>query len=177
MSLSEYVDRINAIEERAGRQVEELFARAAEVTDITPQDVQAGLEAARAIRIEVKEAADRIEPPKRVEALHDLIFDWHTGFIDIEAALAERAGTAADTVEDWTDLSNSPEMAAYRDAIAEGKHVCQDFQAQLDAAALAGTFADIPWLPGQMKDVGRALVGCEWFPEDPEDVYRYPPAS
>jgi hypothetical protein len=28
-----------------------------------------------------------------------------------------------------------------------------------------------------MKEVVEAVLGCAWFPEDPEDVYRYPPAT
>ena len=66
-------------------------------------------------------------------------------------------------------------MAAYRAAIAEGKQVCNDFQSRLDATEQRGVFADTPWIPGEMKEVVERVLGCVWFPENPEDVYRYPP--
>ena len=68
-------------------------------------------------------------------------------------------------------------MAAYRTAIVEGKEVCDEFQAQLDATAERGDFADVPWLPTQLKEVVVAVLGCDWFPEKPEDLYRYPAAG
>ncbi|MDX2342231.1 MAG: hypothetical protein QNL12_00115 [Acidimicrobiia bacterium] len=175
MSLTEYVDRINAVERRASQQAQTIAAGAEEITDLTPQDVQTGLELAHSIRIEVKESTDDIEPPEQVAELHELIFDWHTRFIDVEQALATRAGTAEDTAADWEVLSASPEMAAYRGAIVEGKEVCNEFQAQLDLTAERGDFADVPWLPTQLKEVVVAVLGCDWFPERPEEIYLYPP--
>jgi hypothetical protein len=177
MSLTEYTDRINAIEVRASQQGEELAAQAEQIEDFTPQDLQVVLDRAREIRIAVKEATDGIEPPEQVADLHELVFDWHTKFIAIEEALASRAGTAAHTDAGWEQLSDSPEMAAYRAAIAEGKQVCTDLQAELDATEERGVFADTPWIPGEMKEVVERVLGCVWFPERPEDVYRYPPAA
>jgi hypothetical protein len=57
------------------------------------------------------------------------------------------------------------------------KQICDGFQARLDATAAGGAFADTPWIPSEMKEVVEAALGCQSFPEDPEDVYRYPPAS
>jgi hypothetical protein len=178
MSLAEYVKRVNAMADQASQQGEELFAEAAQITDFTPQHLQAGLERGlREIRVPLQEAADAIEPPEQVASLHHLMWNWHAEFINIEEALAARAGTAEDTAADWEALSESPEMAAYRAAIAAGKQVCTDFQAELDATAERGVFADTPWVPGELKEVVEALLGCEWFPEHPEDVYRYPPST
>lgn len=177
MSLTEYVERINAIELQASREGEELAARAAEISDLTPQDVQVGLEMAGRIRLEVEAAADELDPPEEIAELHDLIFDWHTKFIAVEGDLAERMGTAEDTAEDWEELSDSSEMAAYRSAIAEGKAVCVEFQEELDATAERGVFTDMAWIPSEMKEVVEAVLGCAWFPDKPEDVYRYPPPT
>ena len=178
MSLTEYVERVNAMADRASQQGEELFAEAAQITEFTPQHLQGGLERGlREIRVPLQEAADAIEPPEQVASLHHLMWNWHAEFINIEEALAARAGTAEDTAADWEALSESPEMAAYRAAIAAGKQVCTDFQAELDATAERGVFADTPWVPGELKEVVEAVLGCEWFPEHPEDVYRYPPST
>jgi hypothetical protein len=175
MSLTDYVERVNAIAGRASQLGAELVAEGTRVTDFNPQILQAGLERGlREIRVPLQEAADAIEPPEQVADLHYLMWDWHARFIPVEEALAARAGTAADTAADWEALSESPEMAAYRAAIAEGKEICDGFQAELDATAERGVFAEVPWLPGELKEVVEAVLGCQWFPEHPEDVYRYP---
>ena len=181
MSLTEYVDQLNAINKRGLQQYLELLAspqgevlvaaEAAQITDFTPQDLQVGLEAVIEIAVEVKEAADAIEPPEQVADLHHRLFD--DKFTFFEEALAVRAGTAAN----WEELSESPEMEAFRAAIAEDKQACIDFQAELDATADRGVFADTPWIPGEMKEIVDAVLGCEFVPEIPEDLYRYPPST
>ena len=177
MSLTEYVDHLNALEARASQRADALAAASEDITDFTPQHLQASLEVAVEIRMEIEEATDGIVPPAQVAELHDLIFDWQTRFMSVERALAERAGTAEDTDADWTLLSASPEMAAYRTSMAEGKQVCDDFQARLDATADRGVFADTPWIPTEMAEVVEAVLGCGWFPEDPESVYLWPPPA
>ncbi len=178
MSLTEYVDQLNAINKRGLQQYLELLAspqgevlvaaEAAQITDFTPQDLQVGLERVIEIAVEVKEAADAIEPPEQVADLHHRLFD--DKFTFFEEALAARAGTATN----WEELSESPEMEAFRAAMAEDKQACIDFQAELDATADRGVFADTPWIPGEMKEIVDAVLGCEFFPENPEDLYRYP---
>jgi hypothetical protein len=177
MSLIEYTEHINAVEVRASEKGKALADEATDTVDFTPQDLQAVLESARVIRIEVKEATDDIEPPEQVADIHHLVFDWHTEFITIEEALAARAATTPHTDEGWTALSDSPQMAAYRTALAEGRQVCIEFQGRLDATEERGVFADTPWIPGEMKEVVERVLGCEWFPENTADIYRYPPRA
>ena len=177
LSLAEYTERINAIEAQANEQGESLAASAEEIEDFAPQDLQAVLEQAKAIRVEVDEAVDDIDPPDQIADVHNLVFDWHADFIAIEEALAIRASTTPHSTAGWTDLSNSLEMAAYRSAIADGKQVCITFQERLDATEARGAFADTPWIPGEMKEVVERVLGCVWFPDNPDDVYRYPPTE
>lgn len=174
MSLTEYVDQINAVSDRASRRAEDLIASGQPADDLTPQNVQATLVAAREIRIEIKESTDGIEPPVQIAELHNLIFDWHTEFISVEETLAQRLGQAADTASDWEKLSASPQMVAYRSSIIEGKEICDGFQARLDATADRGVFVDTPWIPAELQEVVEAVLGCSWFPEDPEALYRFP---
>ena len=68
-------------------------------------------------------------------------------------------------------------MEAYRAALARAKQWCIDLDARFDATAQREVFADTPWLPGEMKEVVEAVLGCEGYPEHPEDVYRPPPTS
>ncbi len=53
LSLTEYTERVNAIEVHASEQGEELAANAEGIDDFTPQDLQAILEQARLVRVEV----------------------------------------------------------------------------------------------------------------------------
>lgn len=177
LSLTEYVDDLNALEARASSRAEALEAESTQNADFTPQDLQAVLLRAGEIRIEIQDAANDIEPPEQVAELHYLIFDWHARFMATEEALALRAATSEDTDADWTALSASPEMAEYREAIAEGKRICDDFQAKLDATADRGAFVDVPWVPSDLVEVVEAVLGCEWFPDNPGDIYRWPPVS
>ena len=177
LSLTEYTERINTIEIEASNQGEALASRAEAVADFTPQDLQTLLDQARAIRLKVEDAVVDISPPDQIADIHDLVFDWHEEFIAVEDALAAKAGSTPHTAAGWTELSGSPEMEAYRRSIAEGKQVCIDFQDRLDATEARGAFAETPWIPGEMKEVVERVLGCVWFPENPEDVYRYPPAK
>jgi hypothetical protein len=180
MSLTEYVDRLNAIVDRARQQYEVLVAtpqggvlvaEGAQLSDFTPQDLQSALERMGEIEAEVTEAVDAIEPPRLVADLHDLWFS--DTFASARENLTIRAGTAAD----WEELSETTEMAAYRAALASDKQLCTDFQAELDATEERGVFADNPWLPGELKEVVAAVIGCAGYPEHPENVYRPPAAS
>ncbi|MEE9581367.1 MAG: hypothetical protein V3W36_00350 [Acidimicrobiia bacterium] len=175
MSMTDYGERIDAAATEASQRAEELFADAVWTADATPRQLQGLLERGLLeIRIPLQESVEGIDPPAQIADLHDLMWDWHSDFISVEQALVARVGEAEDSVEGWTALSESPQVAAYRSAIAEGKQICDSFQARLDATAAAGAFADTPWIPSEMKEVVEAALGCQWFPEDPENVYRYP---
>ena len=152
LTLTEYVSEINEAAERAGQTAARLTSEGVLGGDVSPQQLQTGLRTGlREIRIPLQETVDGIEPPDQVADLHELLWSWHADFIEIEQALAERVGTTADTEEGWTALSDSQEMVRYRNSVAEGKQVCIDFQADLDATEERGAFEDAPWIPGELK--------------------------
>ncbi len=171
MSLSEYVDEMNAIGARIAQQSEVVVAEAEQIA--TPSDVNAMMERVQPLRIEVLEAFEGLDPPEQVADLHRLLSDWMAKIMLAEEALATRAST----VGSWEEFSQSSEMAAYRAVLVEGKQGCTGFQAKLDATAARGDFADTPWIPGELKEGVDAALGCESFPENPEDVYRQLPAT
>lgn len=91
------------------------------------------------------------------------------GFFAAQEAMAARARTAMS----WSELSESPEMEAYRAARAKDKSECEETEAELNAIAeQREAFADTPWVPGELKGVFQAALGCSGYPEHPEDVYR-----
>jgi hypothetical protein len=178
MSLTEYVERLNDIVEEARQQYEQLVASPDggvlvagpdQLADFAPQDLQAALEQVRDIEAGVEEATAAIDPPQQVADLHNLFFDFDSEFIAAQEALASRAGTAVD----WNELSETPEMAAYRTALAEDKQGCADSQAELNAIGeRRETFAENPWIPTELKEIFEVALGCDGYPAHPEDVYR-----
>jgi len=141
---------------------------AAQLTDFTPQDLHVALTEVAAIQADALEAAASIDPPVLVADLHPLFFRE----LPI-AELAARAGTAAD----WEELSPTPEMAAYRTALAADNQVCADLQARLDATSDRAALADTLWLPAELKEIVDYALGCDSLPAHPEDVYRPSPGS
>jgi len=178
MTLTEYVDEVNAIIDRASDQYYDLVASPQgrvliadrdHLADFAPRDLQTAFAGVRELEVGVRDAIDVIAPPEQIADLHHRLFDFSLS-IPVNDALAARAGTATD----WEELSASPEMAAYRAQLAADKRRCDDFQADLDATAARGVFADTPWIPGELREVVDAALGCVGFPEHPEDLYRPP---
>jgi hypothetical protein len=182
MSLAEYVDRIDLIFEKGISEYETLVNspeglvlivgqgphfgfddQGLELSDFTTQDLHVALERLAEIQAEALEAAADIDPPDRIADLHALYFRA----LPI-AELAARAGTAAT----WEELSASPEMGAYRDALAADNQVCADFQAELDAADERGAFAAAPWIKADLEDIANNALDCDSLPADPGNAYR-----
>jgi hypothetical protein len=179
-SLAEYVERFNDITDEAGRQYGDfaaspqgrvLVAEGEQLIDLTPQDLQAGLEQMGRIERQVLEAAAEMDPPEQVAEFHSIYFAL-SPFTAAREALAARAGTAAD----WEELSATPELAAYRAAIADDKEACNNFAATIDATGDRSFFSDMPWVPSELSEAVESVLGCEGYPEHPESLYR-PPTS
>jgi hypothetical protein len=179
MSMAEYVEHFNDITATASARYGEfaaspqglvLVAEGEELSDFTPLDLQAGLERIERIEAEALEAAAAIDPPERVAEFHSFYFAL-SPFTAARVALAARAGTATD----WEELSATPEMAAYRAAVAADKESCIGFAAAIDETR-EGAIGDMPWFPSEMTEAIAAVYGCEQYPEDPENLYR-PSAS
>ena len=167
-SLTEYVDELNAIEGQVTAEAGPLIAELERVQ--TPNELKTTMEQLVAVRIDSLAASRALDPPEQVADLHDFFVEWEAQLIPVEEALAARAGTVAG----WEELSESDEMEAYRVTLIDGKQRCIEFQAKLDATAARGVFADTPWIPGEMKEVVEAVLGCDLFPENPENIWRLP---
>ncbi len=91
LSLAEYTERIDSAATVAGEGGEELFAEAADMVDVTPAQLQAFLERSLGkVRIPLQKAVDELSPPDQLADLHNLMWDWHAGFITAEQAVASR---------------------------------------------------------------------------------------
>lgn len=182
-SLANYTESVRTVVDRAAEDYRSLVASPEgavlvagpdEIDAFTPQDLQHAFDHVRQIEAEVEEAISVIVPPAEVAEIHYLFFDFGEGFISAQEAAAARAGTAAD----WHELSESPEMGAYRAALAKDKQQCRDFEAQLnDISEGRESLAELPWIPGDLKELFNAFLGCDGYPENPHDVYLPPPSS
>jgi hypothetical protein len=187
MSLTEYVESVDAIFARGIEQYEAVVStpqglvlivgqgshlglddHGTQLTDFTPQDLHVALEQVARVQADALQAAAAINPPEQVADLHALFFRE----LPI-AELAVRAGTAAD----WEELSESAEMAAYRKALAADNQACAEFQAKLDSTADRGVFTDTPWIPNDLKETVNYALGCDELPAHPEDAYRPTPTT
>lgn len=187
LTMAEYVDEMDAIFDRGLERYEAVIASpegmvlivgqgdhlgfddgGLQLSDFTPRDLHVALEQVAAIQDEALERAAGIDPPSQLEELHALYFRE----LPI-AELAERAGTASD----WFELSESAEMAAYRDALEADIEVCTEFQETLDAIAQRGAFTDVPWMPGELNDIVEYALGCSALPGNPQDAYRPQPVE
>jgi hypothetical protein len=178
LSVTDYVASLNATVDTARGEYEALvtspegavlLANGEQLAEYTPHDLQVALGAIRDIEVGVEERIGAIQPPEEVADMHNFWFDFDSNFIPAQDALEARAGTAAD----WDELSESPEMAAYRSALADDKRWCAEFEAQLNTPEdERENLTDIPWIPSEMKQIVEAVLGCAGYPEHPEDVYR-----
>jgi len=166
LSLTGYVDRLNVAGDRINPRAEALISELERST--TPEEVSATMERMAALRIESVESTEALDPPEQIADLHDLFLSWEKRLLPIEEAMAARAGT----VSGWEEFFETDEVVAYRAALVEGKQVCIEFQTMLDATAERGVFADTPWLPSALSEVVEARLGCDLFPENPENVFR-----
>lgn len=181
-SLAEYTERVKVVVDRAADQYWALVASPEgavlvagpdEILDFTPRDLQVALERVRQIEADVEESIAEIEPPDAVAEFHHQFFDFDAAFITAQEALAAQAGVAVD----WYELSESPEMDAYRTALALDKEQCATFEGQLNAISdQREQLADSPWLPRDLKATFEAFLGCDGYPEEPLEVFSPPPA-
>ena len=178
LSVTDYVASLNAVVDTARGEYESLvtspegavlIAKREQLAEYTPRDLQTALGALRDIEVGVEESVGAIQPPEGVADIHNFWFNFDSNFVPAQEALASRAGAAAD----WDELSESPEMAAYRTALADDKRVCAEFEAQLNTPEEEReNLTDVPWIPSVMKQIVEAVLGCQGNPEHPEDVYR-----
>ncbi len=155
LSLTEYSERLQALASGMGEDFEELDDRMATGTP-TVVDAQDVLSRAVAIRSEFHEELVALGPPEELADLHIDLVEVHARILVAQELWTSRAETATSLDE----LEQSTEAVAYRDLTAESVAICAEFQARLDATTDREVFADVPWIPGEMKQVIDVALGC-----------------
>lgn len=169
LSMAEYGDRLEEIRSIFEPRAEAAWVDYLQLTDPTLQDLEVLSDREVAVRVEIEDALRGLAVPSEVRKAHDLLAEWTAAMRVAGTALGERAGRAGD----WDELLASDEYRVFEETLTGGTELCFEFQAQLDATAARGAFADTPWIPGGLRDVADVVIGCETIPDD-LDVVLHP---
>lgn len=158
MSLSEYSSEVAALVETLDSRLD---AEAAEYFAGPPS--ADGLRAYLAVRVAGYRTAvdgiDAIDPPGQVEDLHRTLAEIISGLLAAEEARAAFADTV-ESVDGLAQVWEGPESAAVRRAEEEAIVLCRSAQAQFDATEQREAFADVPWMPAELKEVVNVALDC-----------------
>jgi hypothetical protein len=132
----------------------------------TMVDLRVMLDANVALRADVDKALRDLEAPEEIADLHDGWTAWHWQLFAAETAQAARAATAVSLDE----FLQSSELKAWATALQEGSVLCDEVERRLNDTEAAELFADTAWMPSDLTDVVHAVVGCESFPEDIDNI-------
>lgn len=154
LSLTEYTERVQSMGYTMLAEFDDLEAQWASAT--TVEEGQVVLNRAVAIRTDLQNGLTDLNPPEV--------------FAELQAHLVELLGRVLDATETWADssemassldeLQSSSEALVYWDLDAEMVLLCTEFESKLDAIAEREVFADVPWIPGDMKEVVKLAGGC-----------------
>jgi hypothetical protein len=165
-SLTDYVETLNSMNEEFSPRGEAIWSGYLEKATPTMADLQAMLDANVALRADVDNALHELEPPEQIADLHDGWTAWHSQLFAAETAQAARAATAGSLDE----FLQSSEFEAWATALQDGSVLCDEVERRLNDTEASELFADTAWMPSDLTDVVHAVVGCESFPEDLDNL-------
>jgi hypothetical protein len=154
LSMADYAESVEALAFEMSAQLEESDAQV--VAAPTIETLREVLPRALDVRAEFQEGVTALVPPDELADLHTDLVGLHARIIVAQGALAARAETATG----FEELDESAEALAYRATQTESESLCQDLQERIDATADRAVFVDVPWIPGDMKEVVKVTFGC-----------------
>jgi hypothetical protein len=122
----------------------------------TVDDGKEVLDKAVSIRTDLQNSLTDVNPPEALADLHEYLVEQHGRVLTVMAAWDVRAETA----DSLDELKESSEALAYWDLDAEMRPLCLEFQSRLDATGEREVFAEVPWVPSDMKEVVSLVLGC-----------------
>jgi hypothetical protein len=154
LSLTEYSELFQSASFAMTDEFDVLEARRASVA--TVEDGKELLDRAVAIRTDLQDSLTDLDPPEALADFHGDLVEQLDRILAAQKAWAVRAETAGSLDE----LQGSSEALAYWELDAQMVPLCLEFQSRLDATVEREIFAEVPWLPGEMKEVVSLVVGC-----------------
>jgi len=154
LSLTEYSELFQSASFAITDEFDVLEAQWASAT--TVEDGKEVLDRAVAIRTDMQNSLTDLDPPEAFADFHGVLVEQLGRILAVQEAWAVRAETAGSLDE----LKESPEAVAYWALDAEMRPLCLELQSRLDATAEREIFAEVPWIPGEMKEVVSLALGC-----------------
>lgn len=157
MSADEYVEGLNDLVATAAPDLQASLVAYEQIAHPTIADWAVFVDREIAIRREMADGFEALDPPEAIADVHGLFNDA----LDRGLAATEALAAVARSASSPDEAQQTPEFAEYLAANADGSsRVCLEALAKLDALAQSGeAFADEPWLAGLGLTV-RAAFGC-----------------
>jgi hypothetical protein len=154
LSLTEYGESFQSSRFAMAAEFDVLEAQWASLA--TVEDGKELLDKAVAIRRDLQDSLTALDPPKALADFHGDLVEHLGRILAVQKAWAVRAETAGSLEE----LLGSSEALAYWELDAQMIPLCLELQSTLDETAEREIFAEVPWLPGDLKEVVSVVVGC-----------------
>jgi hypothetical protein len=154
LSLTEYSKLLQSASFAMSDEFDVLEAQWASVT--TVEDGKEVLDGAVAIRTDMQNSLTDMDPPEALADFHEDLVALLGRILAAQQAWAVRAETAGSLDE----LQTSSAALAYWELDAQMAPVCLELQSRLDATTEREIFAEVPWIPGEMKEVVSLFVSC-----------------
>jgi hypothetical protein len=156
LSLTEYGESFQSASFAMTDEFDVLEAQWASAT--TVEEGKEILDRVVAIRTDLQNGVTDLNPPEALADFHGDVVELLGRILAVTEAWAVRAETAGSLDE----LQESSEALAYWELDAQMVPLCLEIQSRLDATAESEIFAEVPWIPGEMKEV-VSLVVCPPF--------------
>ncbi|MGI9584014.1 MAG: hypothetical protein ACR2N7_00295 [Acidimicrobiia bacterium] len=154
LSLTEYTERLQLIGFTMLAEFGEIETEMESAT--TVEEGEALLDRAVAIRTDLQNDLTDLNPPEVFVELHaDLVT-----MLGRVLAATQAWAASSETASSLDELQTSSEALTYWNLDADMALLCIELESKLDAIAEREIFADVPWVPGDMKEVVTLAGGC-----------------
>ena len=165
-SVNDYVEGLNTMNNEFSPRGEANFREFGSNPEPTLDDLRALLNANVALRPDVQDALEALDAPSQIDDLNESWAGWHAGFLAAEQAQSARAAK----VGSWDEFLDSAEFAEWGVSIRDGAALCAGFERRLNSTEAAELFSGTAWMPSELTEVVHAVIGCESFPDDLNDL-------
>lgn len=165
-SVNDYVEALNALNDEYSPRGEAMWLEYTKNPAPAVDDLRVLLDTNLELRTDVEDALGEVEAPEQIADLHDRWLAWHSGLLAAERAQVARAATASSLDE----FVQSAEFDGWAESLREGSALCAEYEGTLNSTEAQELFAGTPWMPSDLTEVVHAVIGCESFPDDFDDL-------
>ncbi len=160
LTEAEYAEEVEKLTTTLYQRIEDLSeATGVPAGSATMEDLRTYYNELAAAFRELWEGLEALQPPEDSEDDHALSIDLANTLTTATEAFALLA-EEAETEDDLQRLFDSPEAEAVVAARDEMVAFCQQGQAEFDATSDREVWGDAPWIPSELQEVIRVVLGC-----------------